>query len=357
MVQNTVAHPHDPAPLAGWHYPREVAEFRAWFGTDSACLAYLDWLRWPDGFVCPHCSCNEAGKPTPGVYRCHGCRRRVTVTSGTMFDRTRVPLTTWFEAIWLFTVSKAGVSATTLQRVLPINSIQTAWTMLGKLRVVTATSNREPLSGRVEVDETFFGGPQPGKTGRGARGKVLVAGAIEVSESGWGRARMAVIPNASRDALQAFVVSNIAPGSTVITDAWKSYPPALNGYNHEPMNVSASGLPAHESLPAIHRIFSLVKRLVDGTYQGGGSPKHLQEYLDEFVFRFNRRKSQHRGLLFMRLLQLAVESEPTTYRQLTQLDKPGRAKSRRPPTKKHRKPGSMETPQLVLPWTRPAPPS
>ena len=279
MAQDTVAHPHDARPVAGWHYPGRVADLRAWFSTDAACRTYLDWLRWPDGFVCPHCEARSASIGGSGVYRCRSCRRRVSVTAGTIFDKIRVPLTTWFEAVWLFTSSKAGVSATTLHRVLPINSYQTAWTMLGKLRAVLSQSDLEPLTGRVEVDETFIGGVKSGKPGRGAAGKVLVAGAVENTENGWGRARMAVIEDASAASLRGFITANIAPGSTIVSDAWKGYPPAMDGYDHEPLNVSASGSPAHESLPAIHRIFSLVKRLLEGTYQGGGSHEHLQEYL------------------------------------------------------------------------------
>lgn len=183
MAQATAAHPYDSRPVAGWHYPGRVADLRAWFSTDEACLAYLDWLRWPDGFECPHCGARSAGNGGVGVYRCHGCRRRVSVTSGTIFDKTRVPLTTWFEAIWLFTSSKAGVSAANLHRVLPISSYQTAWTMLGKLRAVLSTTDREPLTGRVEVDETLIGGVKSGKPGRGAAGKTLVAGAIEITET------------------------------------------------------------------------------------------------------------------------------------------------------------------------------
>src|SRR5690625_1243822 len=248
MAQSTGAHPDDDRPVAGWHYPGRVAEFRSWFSSDEACRAYVDWLRWPEGFICPHCQSRSAIINEVGAYRCRGCWRRVTVTSGTIFDKTRVPLSTWFEAIWLFTSSKAGVSAMTLHRVLPINSYQTAWTMLAKIRSALAQANLEPLKGRVEVDETFIGGVKSGKSGRGAGGKVLVAGAIEITDTGWGRARMALIADASGSSLREFIIANVAPGSTIISDAWKGYPPATQGYSHEPLNVSASGAPAHESL-------------------------------------------------------------------------------------------------------------
>ena len=353
MAQVTVAHPHDSRPIAGWHYPGRVADFRAWFPTDDACLAYLDWLRWPDGFVCPHCNARSAGVGGERVYRCHGCRRRVSVTSGTIFDKTRVPLTTWFEAIWLFTSSKAGVSVATLHRVLPISSYQTAWTMLGKLRAVLSTTDREPLSGRIEVDETFIGGVKSGKPGRGAVGKTLVAGAVEITADGWGRARMGVITDASAPSLREFITANITPGSTIVSDAWKGYPPALDGYDHEPLNISTSGLPAHESLPAIHRIFSLVKRLLEGTYQGGGSHEHLQEYLDEYVFRFNRRHTRNRGLVFMRLLQRAVASRPVTYRDLVRISRPKTIHPNGVHTSTRRRPGTLDVEQIVRPWLGP----
>lgn len=355
MAHDTVAHPYDARPVAGWHYPGRVQDFRAWFSTDEACRAYLDWLRWPDGFVCPHCEAESATVSAQGVYRRLGCRRRVSVTAGTIFHKTRVPLTTWFEAIWLFTSSKAGVSAATLYRVLPINSYQTAWTMLGKLRAVLSQNSLEPLTGRVEVDETFIGGVRSGKPGRGAAGKVLVAGAVEITENGWGRARMAIIADASAASLRGFITASIAVGSTIVSDAWKGYPPAMDGYEHEPFNVSASGSPAHEALPAIHRIFSLVKRLLEGTYQGGGSHEHLQEYLDEYVFRFNRRHTRNRGLVFMRLLQRAVASEPVTYRALVRISRP---KATRPPgvqAQTRHRPGTLDVETIDPPWRRPRP--
>ncbi|MDN6554893.1 MAG: IS1595 family transposase [Bifidobacterium mongoliense] len=355
MAHDTVAHPYDARPVAGWHYPGRVADFRAWFSTDEACRAYLDWLRWPDGFVCPHCEARSASIGGSGVYRCRGCRRRVSVTAGTIFDKTRVPLTTWFEAIWLFTSSKAGVSAATLHRVLPISSYQTVWTMLGKLRAVLSQTDLEPLTGRVEVDETFIGGVTPGKAGRGAAGMGLGAGAVEFTENGGGRARMAIIADASAASLRGFITANIAPGSTIVSDAWKGYPPAMDGYDHEPLNVAASGGPAHESLPAIHRIFSLVKRLLEGTYQGGGSREHLQEYLDEYVFRFNRRHTRNRGLVFMRLLQRAVASGPVTYRALVRISRPKAIHPTGVQAETRRRPGTLDVEPIDPPWQRARP--
>lgn len=269
--------------------------------------------------------------------------------SGTIFHLTRIPLTVWFEVIWQFTTPKSGVSAAHLHRVLPIGSYQTAWTILGKLRQVMDQDQKAPLVGTVEIDEAFFGGPRPGVRGRGAAGKVLIAGAVEITTSGWGRTRLQVIPDAKTATLQNFVQATVSPGAHVITDGLGSYPTALGRYEHHPINISATRRPAHESLPAVHRVFSLAQRMIEGTYQGAGTAEHLQEYLDEFVFRFNRRKSHHRGLLFLRLLQAAVSSQPVTYRQLVRVprNKPV------PPPGVHgprSQPGSLAVPPEVRPW-------
>jgi len=336
-------------PRAGRDYPTDLAQLRTWFPTDGDCLDYLDFLRWPEGFVCPRCQAEDAIDEAVGHYRCRGCWARVSVTSGTIFERTRTPLTVWFEAIWLLTADKTGISAAHLHRVLPIASYQTAWTMLAKLRSVMSTAQSQPLSGRVEIDETFFGGPRPGKAGRGALGKTLVAGAIEITGHRWGRARLAVIPDASADSLQAFVQANVAAGSTVVTDGWTAYPPALTVYQHEKLNVSASGTPAHESLPAVHRLFALVKRSIDGTYHGSTSAEHLSEFLDEFIFRFNRRHSRHRGMVFMRLIERAVTGGPVTYRDLVRNPRP---KAIHPPgvTGPRSQPGSLQAGPSARPW-------
>lgn len=336
-------------PVSGQDYPGDVANFRAWFSDDAACLDYLAWLRWPDGFVCPHCTNTTAWIEKTGRYRCRDCEKQISVTAGTIFEKTRTPLTVWFEAIWLMTSPKGGVSAAHLHRVLPISSYQTAWSMLGKLRSLMKPHTATKLSGRVEVDETFIGGPRPGSPGRGATGKTLVAGAIEYTGAGWGRVRLAVIPDASAVSLRSFVTANIELGSTVISDGWSAYPGALDGYVHDPVNVSASGKPAHEVLPAVHRLFSLVKRMIDGTYQGAGTAAHLPEYLDEFVFRFNRRHSKQRGLLFFRLLQRSVVHERVTYRDLIREPK---AKTV-PPKGVHgprRHPGSLDIGPVGRPW-------
>lgn len=335
-------------PVAGQDYPADLAQMRAWFPNDEACLDFLDWLRWPNGFQCPACASLRAIKQA-GRYRCQGCRKRVSVTAGTLFDKTRTPLTVWFEVAWLMTTGKQGVSAAHLHRILPLSSYQTAWTMLSKLRTAMNPEKGELLAGRVEVDETFIGGPRPGVVGRGAAGKTLVAGAIEIKPYGWGRARLGVIPDASASSLRQFLQSNVESGSTVVSDGWSAYPAALKGYEHERLNVSASGEPAHHSLPAVHRLFASVKRMLDGTYQGSGTAEHLPEYLDEFVFRFNRRNSSSRGLVFLRLMQRAVLSPPVFYHELVRVPKP-KSVSPAGVAGPRVQPGSLDIGPLERPW-------
>lgn len=340
-------------PRAGVHYPGRVADLRAWFGTDAACRDYLDWLRWPDGFVCPHCASGTAWRLGDGRYSCGGCKRRVSVTAGTIFHGTRTPLTIWFEAAWLMMTSKAGTSALNLQRVLGLGSYQTAWMMLHRYRDVMIVPAREKLSGEVEMDETFIGGAKPGKRGRGAAGKVLVVGAIERApegQRGFGRARMAIAQNAKSETLREFITANIAPGSTVISDALTSYPSALAGsdYEHDSINIKQSGLQAHQLLPGVHRLFSLSKRWLEGTHQGRVEADHLQSYLDEFVFRFNRRTAHQRGLLFLRLLERAVAADPIRYVDVVANPQPTGQKGQ-PPTRRAW-PGTLAVERLDRPW-------
>ncbi len=198
-----------------------------------------------------------------------------------------------------------------------LGSIQTAWMMLHRYRSVMVCAGRDRLRGEVEVDESFLGGPEPGVPGRGALGKVLFAAAVEVEEHGFGRARLGVIPDASAESLAVFLDANVEPGSVVLTDGWSAYPPATQGrYRHKRTSVAASGRLAHEVLPGVHLVFSLVKRWIMGTLQGSVSPEHVQAYFDEWVFRFNRRSAHSRGLLFHTLLRNAVEGRPVTYQSL-----------------------------------------
>lgn len=341
-------------PRVGVHYPASVGEMRSWFATDEDCLDYLDWLRWPQGFVCPRCGNAGGWLVADGRYKCAGCGKRTSVTAGTLFDRRRTPLTVWFEACWLFASGKDGMSALSLQRSLEIGSYATAWAMLHRLRSVLVSPGRDRLTGTVEVDETYIGGEEPGLRGGRAKGKkVLVGVAVEVLEPrGFGRCRMQILPDASGPTLQAFITANVEPGTRVITDGWSGYRSIDKfGYVHEPRSQRAAqtrGENPGKLLPAVHRVASLVKRWLLGTHQGSVKDAHLQSYLDEFVFRFNRRHSRARGMLFYRVLELAVAHTPVRYRELVADPEPKPVPPRPPGGGGH--PPSLERPRAVHPW-------
>lgn len=340
-------------PVVGRDYPGSVGDLLAWFGTDVDCRDYLEWLRWPDGFVCAECAYAGGWRLADGRWMCARCGHRTSVTAGTIFDRTRTPLTVWFLACWEFATAKDGISALSMQRTLQIGSYQTAWAMLHRLRQVLVRPGRELLSGFVEVDETFIGGKEPGLAGGRARGKKsLVAIAIEVTPpKGFGRCRMAVIEDASAGTLHRFITDHIAPGSTVITDGWSGYQGIeRSGYVHDRRSQRAAasrGEDPGELLPGVHRVAALVKRWLLSTHQGAVEPDHLASYLDEFVFRFNRRTSRNRGLVFMRVLQLAVGHDPVRYRELIQ-NRRSREDPPEPPRTGH--PPSLERPHQNRPW-------
>jgi transposase-like protein len=252
-----------------------------------------------------------------GRLRCRACRAETSATAGTIFADTKLPLTTWFQTIWLVTNQKHGTSALDLQRAIGM-SYETAWTVLHKLRRTMVREGRESLAGVVEVDESYVGGVVPGRRGRGALGKAIVAIAVERLGVGdrskrvaLGRARLQRIPNVQMATLTDFVLDTCDLDAIVYTDHWGGYNDLGNaGFTHMKTNVSASGDPAHVAMPCVHRVASLMKRWLLGTHQGGVSIRQLDFYLDEFVFRFNRRKSRSRGLLFHRLMEQAVATTP-----------------------------------------------
>jgi len=225
-------------PRAGADYPASYAQVRSWYPTDAACLDYLDWLRWPEGFWCPVCRGEQGWKLPDGRWSCGRCGRRVSATAGTIFHATRTPLTVWFAAGWLLVSQKQGISALGLKRTLGIGSEQTAWAMLHRYRTAMVRPGRDRLSGVVEVDETYMGGPEPGRSGRGALGKTLVAIAVEQRGRGIGRCRMQPIPDAKAASLREFLLAHVQPGAVVISDGWRSYPPACaEDYEHRPEPV------------------------------------------------------------------------------------------------------------------------
>jgi len=321
----------------------------AWFSTDADCLDYLEWLRWPGGFVCPECGHGRGWRLGDARLMCAACGSRTSVTAGTIFDRTRTPLTVWFTACWLFSIGKDGISALSLKRTLEIGSYQTAWAMLHRLRSVLVRPGRDRLSGVVEVDETYFGGEEPGLRGGRAKGKKsLVAIAVERREpKGFGRCRMAILADASTDSLQAFLTDHVQEGSTVITDGWQPYRKATGDrYTHQRHVVP--GPQAAKLLPGVHRVASLAKRWLLGTHQGSADDAHLASYLGEFVFRFNRRRSRSRGMVFYRVLELAVAHEPVRYRDLVLNPQPKKNPPRPPGARG--KPPSLERPPAKRPW-------
>jgi transposase-like protein len=297
-------------------YPQTLLEFESRFHTDEACLEYLIRMRWPDGFVCPVCVGRKAWRTERSLFHCATCGRQVSVTAGTVFQGTRKPLRIWFRAMWWVTSQKNGASAKGLQQSLGLSSYQTAWTWLHKLRRAMVRPGRDRLSGLVEVDETYVGGREEAP-GRGAEAKSLVAIAVEKKGRQLGRARMAVVADGTRDQLCGFVQASVEPGSTIRTDGWQGYRDLKNrGYTHDRLLQQQSLQAPSELLPGVHRLASLLKRWLLGTHQGAVSAAHLPYYLDEFTFRFNRRKSKARGKLFYRLVEQALAIEPTPYKDL-----------------------------------------
>lgn len=310
---------------AGRDYPRVWGQFVDWFGTEEGCRRYLEQRRWPQGFQCPACRSAELPyRSGRGHLLCRACRAQCSVTAGTIFDKTRTPLRTWFAAIWYLTSQKSGISALGLQRALGLGSYQTAWTMLHRLRRAMVRPNRERLRGVVEVDETYVGirnaRRRPRK--RPARNqptrKTMIAVAVEMLPSGgFGRIRLRRIRDGSEQQLLPFVRDVVEPGARVTTDGSMAYRSlAEQGYDHYRQVHLGAEDPAHVSMPGVHRVAALLQRWLLGTHQGAVRVAQLDHYLEEFTFRFNRRSSRSRGLLFYRLLTQAVVTAPATYRSI-----------------------------------------
>jgi transposase-like protein len=297
-------------------FPQNQIEFEQMFTTEEQCLDYLMELRFQDGYSCPKCEHNEYWKNNRGLMVCRNCKYEMSITSGTIFHKSKLSLVVIFRALWWMVAQKNGVSASGLQRVLGIGSYRTAWTWLHKFRRLMVFPGRDKLTGKVEVDETLVGGKKPGKRGRGAEGKSLVAIAVEVKEKGTGRVRLSLIPDASKKALGKFISENIKTDSTVITDGWKGYKGlSKKGYHHV-IEGKTKELDGEEILPNVHRIAALLKRWLLGTHQNYIGEQYLSYYLDEYTFRYNRRKSNSRGLLFQRLIEQGVRHVPFEYKTI-----------------------------------------
>jgi transposase-like protein len=257
------------------------------------------------------------------LYECASCNYQLSVTAGTVFQDTHKPLAVWFKIMWYITSQKNGASALGLQRALGVGSYRTVWSCLHKLRRAMVRPGRERLLGRAEVDETYYGAPEDDIYGRTIKKKALIAIAAEERGKGIGRIRMLRVRDASADSLVPFVVDSVQPGSTVHTDGWAGYAGLeKKGYLRDSTPVGRKKGTAVTLMPRVHVVASHLSRWLMGTLHGGVSHEHLDYYLDEFTFRFNRRTSLHRGKLFYRLVQQSVAIDPQPYRELVRQPNP-----------------------------------
>jgi transposase-like protein len=292
-------------------------DFQERFATESACLEYLAASRWPEGFRCPGCGGRRAWVlERRHLWECAECHLQTSVTAGTVMHGTRTPLRLWFWAAYLVATHHPGISAKQLQRQLGLRRYETAWLILQKLRRAMVAPEREPLRGEVEIDEFFLGGYEEGLRGSRQRGKKALCGVvIEVRGQGSGRLRLRVLADASKPTLTAFVRATTAPGAIVRTDGWRGYNGlAKAGYDHRPRSQLATPPGAEPYLPRAHRAISNLKAWMHGTHRAVGDP-HLPVYLDEFVFRHNRRRTPMAA--FQTLLGLGAQHPPTTYAEMT----------------------------------------
>ena len=301
-------------------YPNDFQEFLSQFPDEKSCWLYLIDIRWPEGYVCLYCQSTKYWLTSKHKIHCSQCEKEFSITSGTIFQDTKKPLLLWFHIMWWVVAQKTGVSATNMTCFMGFGSDETSWHWLHKLRRAMVRQGREKLSGVIEVDEAYIGGKEigSGKQGRGADDKCLVVVATECIGRKIGRVRFKIISDASTENLLPFVEDNIERGSEVITDGWPAYSflSKNKDYIHKEKVISGSGQEAHELLPHIHLVISLLKRWIKGTHQGKMSQKYLEYYLDEFAFRFNRKMSTYRGKLFFRLMQQAVTTPPITNKSL-----------------------------------------
>ena len=296
-------------------YPSNLLEFEKRFSTEEACRGYLQQMRWPDGFRCPRCGSGRYWQTKRELYHCVECGLQTSILAGTVFQDSRKPLRLWFRAIWHVTTQKYGTNALGLQRVLDLGSYVTAWVWLHKLRRAMVRPSRDRLSGVIEVDETYIGGEKAGKRGRGAAGKALVVVAAQEDGERIGRIRLCRVPDSTAESLTGAVTEAAEVGSTVCTDGLTSYA-GLSGLGYQHSVIRKEESVGEHLLPKAHLVASLLKRWLLGTYQGAVKPAHLDYYLDEFTFRFNRRTSRSRGKLFYRLVQQAVAIDPVPGKEI-----------------------------------------
>lgn len=305
-------------------FPKSMAEFEERFRTEAACRAYLFQVRWPTGWRCPRCAAGGGWRNERGLIECRRCGRQTSLTAGTLFHATKSPLRLWFKAIFLMVAQKNGVSAKTLQHLLGV-SYPTAWTWLQKLRRAMASRPHMPLAGAVEVDDAYLGGYRKGEPGRrkGGGSKDLLVVAVEDKGHAMGRVRLTRVRDHTGHSFNETVERHVARGSRVRTDGLASYRGLpLRGYPHDPHVIGKNKARAVELLPHAHRVISLLKRWLLGTHQGAARSKHLEGYLEEFEFRFNRRTAKHRSLLFERLVGFATTNQAQPYWRIIQRTNP-----------------------------------
>ena len=305
-------------------FPRSILEFQRQFPDEAACVAWLAAARWPEGFRCPVCGHDHAWEldTKAWTWECAECHRQTSVTAGTVMHGSKLPLTVWFWASYLMATHSNGISARQMGRQLGLGSYKSAWLLCAKLRRAMVNPARALLSGLVEVDETQIScrtkdDPVAGGQGRDPDGKMQVIAAVEVVGNAPGRLRLGVIEDASSASLHPFIQANVAAGSTLKTDGWSAYP-GVPGFKHEPHVVGK--MAAHIVLPWVHRVFSNLKTWALGVYHGLRR-MHLQSYLDEFVFRFNRRATPHAA--FRTLLGIGIAIKPATYNMLISTEPQG----------------------------------
>ena len=295
-------------------YPRTLLELEQRFSDEAKCREYLFALRWPQGFVCPVCGAGGLAIRRD-LWRCLQCGQETSVMAGTIFQDSKLPLTVWFRAMWQVASQKNGVSALGLQRALGLGNYKTAWALLHKLRRAMVRPGRDRLSGLIEVDETYWGAQESGVRGRQSVDKALIIVAAQADGKGIGRIRLRHIPDTNRATLHDFIGQSIELGSTFVTDGLQAYR-EMEGYVHNRHIQKHQPADAEHLLPRVHRVISLFKRWLLGTHQGAVAHEYLQAYLDEFTFRFNRRKSASRGKLFFRLAQQTVQVSPVPFDSL-----------------------------------------
>lgn len=297
--------------------PRTLDDFYGQFPDDEACWQAMRQMRWPHGFVCPRCGGRGSHRlRTRRLEQCRACRYQASPTAGTILHRTRVPLRTWFLAIFFVARHKKSISALQFQRDTGLGSYQTAWTMLHKIRSALGHRTELRLTGLVEADEAYVGGAaSTGVRGRGAPNKTLIAGVVERREHSAGSLRLAVVPRATREELGPFVRGMIdAANATVLTDGWQAYDHlGAAGVKHR-RKVQGPPSRAAEILPWIHKVFSNLKTWLRGTFHGV-SQKHMPRYLQEFTYRFDRRANESE--LFYFVLRRALRGAPLHYARLT----------------------------------------